>query len=156
MREEKKVIIWGIFCLTRGRREIEVNIMICTHVSVKFQPCLRCNLFDTYVTVGQMSSLLTKAKYILWLYSPIRKLIGLTSMILRKGFLRCGKANFLERLLWFVMESFLEGHNRWRITSNKGGIRLKKTVFFGNFSQMADPPFWEPLSWKWFILHFRP
>ena len=30
----------------------------------------------------------------------------------------------------------------------KGGIHLKKkTVFFGNFSQMVDPPpFWEPLS----------
>ena len=44
---------------------------------------------------------------------------------------------------------------------NLGGTAKKKTVFFGNFSQMADPtpPFWEPLSRKkilGFILHFRP
>ena len=43
----------------------------------------------------------------------------------------------------------------------RDATQKKKTGFFGNFSQVLDPPlppFWEPLFPKkkvWFILHFR-
>ena len=56
----------------------------------------------------------------------------------------------------------IEGWIFWYQMHRLGGDSGRKTVFFGNFSQMADAPptpFWEPLSWQiflWFILHFRP
>ena len=55
----------------------------------------------------------------------------------------------------------------WIFVSTAGALRglvkIKKTTFFGNFSQIAEtpptPPFWDILFTKKFlvfILHFRP
>ena len=57
---------------------------------------------------------------------------------------------------------FTQPRKGLEISEGLGTLPTKKTGFFGNFSQVSDPPvppFWEPEFSKkkvWFILHFRP
>ena len=70
-----------------------------------------------------------------------------------KEFLEFSPPKFPSKIISWILVTwlYLYKENTTRVSTQKifftwlGTLPKKKTGFFGNFSQVSDPPFWEPL-----------